>query len=68
MTEREKFILLMALIYAHANLDDINVAFEDGDGKVVVHNHDTGIHATADEVAPSEFADLCLKLTGRKLL
>lgn len=28
MTEREKFILRAALIYAQSNLDDVNLAFE----------------------------------------
>lgn len=59
MTEREKFILRAALIYAQSNLDDVNLAFEhDGSSdnpeneKCLINvNGDEGMYLNENEVA-----------------
>lgn len=66
MNEREKFILRMVMSYAHANVDDINEAFGDGDGSVVVRN-DSGVHLSSKVVTEKELVDLCKQLTGIEL-
>ena len=53
MSEREKFILRAALLYAISNLDDVNEVFqsdnEDGSSFLLV-NGETGNIITEDEV------------------
>jgi hypothetical protein len=67
VNEREKFILKMIMAYAHANVDDINEAFSDGDGNVVIHNHDTKVHLTSGAMKEEELAALHKKLDELKL-
>lgn len=67
LNEREKLLLRMALIYAHANVEDVNEAFADDNGSVIVHDHMTGVHQTSDEATTAELSAVCEKLTGQKL-
>lgn len=50
MTEREKFILRAALIYAQSNLADLNEAFEYDENHISV-NGDEGESLNETEVA-----------------
>jgi hypothetical protein len=67
MNEREKLILRMVLSYAHANVDDINEAFEGCDGSVLVYN-DSGVNLSSKMVTHQELADLCKQLVGIELV
>ena len=67
LTERENLLLQMALIYAHANVDDLNEAFANEIGGVTVHSHATGVHKITDQITVAELSDLCEKLTELKL-
>lgn len=68
LNEREKFLVRMALIYAHANVDDLNEAFGVGeDSTVVLHDHATGVHQTAACATAAEVEAVYEKLIGKKL-
>lgn len=50
MSEREKFILRAALIYAQSNLSDLNEAFEDSESDGISVNGEEGSPIVESEV------------------
>lgn len=67
LSEREKLLLRVALVYSHANVDEINEAFkaEGREDEILVRDAGTGVHQLSADVTAEELNSLCLKLTDR---